>query len=129
MSITKFGDYPIDLGIPLLRLHDVAIRFASNIVIFGSQYCTTNCHDTPVTVNGVTEEPPTAVYQVKNIFEPHIRPTRSFQGNIVILKGTLFFCTVKKGKLTMFNASLYDITKAIEDKDMTERSLEAIVPE
>jgi predicted ThiF/HesA family dinucleotide-utilizing enzyme len=36
MFITKLGDYPIVLGIPLLRLHDVAVCFASNTVTFGS---------------------------------------------------------------------------------------------
>ena len=46
MFITKLGHYPIVLGIPWLRLHDVAVRFASNTVTFGSQYCITYCHDT-----------------------------------------------------------------------------------
>jgi hypothetical protein len=32
--ITKLGHYPIVLGIPWLRLHDVAVRFASNTVTF-----------------------------------------------------------------------------------------------
>jgi hypothetical protein len=36
--ITKLGHCPIVLGIPWLRLHDVAIRFGSNTVTFGSQY-------------------------------------------------------------------------------------------
>jgi hypothetical protein len=35
MFITKLGHYPIVLGIPWLRLHDVAVRFASNTVTFG----------------------------------------------------------------------------------------------
>jgi hypothetical protein len=50
MFITKLGHYPIVLGIPWLRLHDVAVRFASNTVTFGSQYCIMHCHDTSVTV-------------------------------------------------------------------------------
>jgi len=66
MFITKLSHYPIVLGIPWLRLHDVA----SNTVTFGYQYCTTHCHDATVTVEGVTEEPPEPVYQVKDIFEP-----------------------------------------------------------
>jgi hypothetical protein len=36
MFITKLGHYPIVLGIPWLRLHDVAVRFASNTTTFGS---------------------------------------------------------------------------------------------
>jgi hypothetical protein len=72
MFITKLGHYPIVLGIPWLRLHNGAVRFASNTVTFGSQYSITHCHDAPVTIQGVTEEPPEPIYQVKNIFEPKI---------------------------------------------------------
>jgi len=35
MFVTKLGHYPIVLGIPWLRLHDIAVRFASNTVTFG----------------------------------------------------------------------------------------------
>jgi hypothetical protein len=35
MVVTKLGHYPIVLGIPWLRLHNVAVRFASNTVTFG----------------------------------------------------------------------------------------------
>jgi hypothetical protein len=72
MFITKLGHYSIILGIPWLRLHDVEVHFASNTVTFGSQYCITHCHDVLVTVQGVTEEPPNPVYQIKEIFEPQI---------------------------------------------------------
>jgi hypothetical protein len=82
-----------------------------------------------VTVQGVTEEPTEPVYQANEIFEPQIRPSRQFQGNIVMFNGVSFFCTVKNGKLTVFKASLYDINKAIEAKDLNERPLEEIVPE
>jgi hypothetical protein len=36
--VTKSGHYPIVSGIPWQRLHDVAVRFASNTVTCGSQY-------------------------------------------------------------------------------------------
>jgi hypothetical protein len=68
MLITKLGHYPIVLGIPWLRLHDVAGRFASNTVTFGSKYCIMHCLDTSVTIQGVTEEPPEPVYQFKDIW-------------------------------------------------------------
>jgi hypothetical protein len=77
-----------------------------------------HCHDAPITIQGVTEEPPESVYKVKDIFESQIRPVRPFEGNIVLLNGASFFCTVKKGNLTIFKASLYDINKAIEAKDL-----------
>ena len=129
MFVTKLGHYTIVLGIPWFRLHDVAVRFASNMIRFGSQYCTTHCHDAPVTVQGVTEEPPDPVYAPGGIFEPQIRPQRPFGGNIVMLNGSSFFRTVKRGKLKLFKASLYDINKVIEAKDLKERPLEEIVPE
>jgi hypothetical protein len=118
MFITKLGDYPIVLGLPWLRLHDVAVRFASNTVTFGSQYCIAHCHDTSVTVQEVTEEPPEPVYQVKEIFEPKIRHLRPVRGDIVMLNGASFFRTIKKGRLRVFKASLYDINKVIEAKDL-----------
>jgi hypothetical protein len=46
-----------------------------------------------------------------------------------MLNGASFFRTVKKGRLTVFKASLYDINKAIEAKDLKERPLEEIIPE
>jgi len=128
MFITKLGHYPSVLGIPWLRLHDVAVRFASNTVTFGSQYCITRGHDAPVTVQRVTEEPPEPVYQVKDIMKQLIRPPRPCQGIIVMLNGASFFRTVKNGKLTVFKASLNDINKAMEAKEMNERPLEEIVP-
>jgi len=128
MFVTKLGHYPIVPGIPGLRLHDVAVQFASNIVSLGSQYCTTHCHDAPVTVQGVTEEPPEPVYAPGGIFEPQIRPQWHFWGNIVMLNGSSFFSTVMKGKLKVFKASLYDIKKAMEPKVLKERPLEGIVP-
>jgi len=46
-----------------------------------------------------------------------------------MLNESSFFRTVKKGKLKVFKASLYDINKAIEAKDLKERPLKEIVPE
>jgi len=102
--ITKLGQYPILLGIPWSRLHDVAVRFASNTVTFGSQYRIKHSYDTSVTVQAVTEEPPEPVNHGKEIFEPQIRPPRPFRGNIFMLNVASFFRTVKKGKLTVYKA-------------------------
>jgi hypothetical protein len=129
MFITELGHYPIVLGIPWLRLHDNDVLLALNTVTFGSQYCITHGHDTSVTVQGVTEDPPEPVYQVKKIFEPRIRSPRPFQGNMVMLNGALFFRTAEQWTLTVFKASLYNINKAIEAKDQKEHPLEMTVPE
>jgi hypothetical protein len=79
-------------------------------------------------VQGVTEKPPEPVYQVKDIFERKIRPSRPFQRNIVMPNGVSLFHTVKKERLTVFKASLYEVNKAIEAKDLKERPLEEIGP-
>jgi len=55
--VTKLGHYPIVLGMSWLRLEDVAMSFASNTVTVKSHHCMTHCHDGPVTVQGVIEEP------------------------------------------------------------------------
>jgi hypothetical protein len=60
MFMTKLGHYPLMLGIPWLKLHDVAICFASNLVTFGSQYCLAHCNDRAVTIRGISEDPPAA---------------------------------------------------------------------
>jgi len=51
MFVTKLGHYPIVLGIPCLELHDVAIRFSSHTLTFGSQYCASHCNQTPTMVH------------------------------------------------------------------------------
>jgi hypothetical protein len=55
--VTKLGHYPIVLGIPWLKQHDVAICFVSNLVTFGSQYCLAHCNDRAVMVQGTSEQP------------------------------------------------------------------------
>jgi len=85
MFIRKLGHYAIFLGIPWLRLHDVAVQFASNTVTFESQYCTTHYHGAPITVQGVTEEPPEPVYAPGGMLEPQIRLQQHIPGNMVML--------------------------------------------
>jgi len=61
MFVTRLGHYPMFLRIPWLRLHDVAVRIASIMVMFVSQLCTTPPHDAPIKVQGVMEQPPDPV--------------------------------------------------------------------
>jgi len=51
MFVTKLSHYPVVLGIPWLELHDVAIRFSSRTLTFGSQYCTSHCNRAPTVVH------------------------------------------------------------------------------
>ena len=58
MFVTRLGHYPIVLGIPWLRHHDVAIRFSSNTITFDSEYCLNNCSTEPVIAHGTLYDPP-----------------------------------------------------------------------
>jgi hypothetical protein len=95
MFITKLGHYPIVLEISWLRLHDVAVRFTLNPVTFGLKYWEGHCQKAPVTVQGVTEEPPEPIYEEKKLWTADIQKPKPFRGNIVMLNGTSFFRTVK----------------------------------
>ena len=53
MFVTKLGGYPMVLGMPWLRRHDVCLRFARNQAIFDSEFCLKNCITKPVLVHGV----------------------------------------------------------------------------
>lgn len=97
MFVTKLGRFPVILGIPWSKLHDVAVQFATNTVTFGPQYCTTYCHDAPVMVQGVNDAPPELVYRNMNaIFEPQICPQRPFWGTIVILNGYHWYRQIRR---------------------------------
>ena len=129
MLVTILGHYTILLGIPLQRLYNTAVQFMSNTVMLGSQYFTTHCHNTRITVQAVTEQPPQQVrHQGKWLFEPQIRPEQSFWENIVMLNECSLFLRVKRGKLTIFQGSLCDINNAIEANDLKEWPLEELIP-
>jgi hypothetical protein len=46
-----------------------------------------------------------------------------------MLNGSSFVRRVKRGQLTVFKASLYDINIAIESKHLNERPVKEIVPQ
>jgi predicted aspartyl protease len=58
LFVTKLGYYPIILGIPWLRRHDVCLRIAQNIVIFDSNYYLNHCLDDALHVQGTIQDPP-----------------------------------------------------------------------
>jgi hypothetical protein len=129
MFVTKLAHYPILLGIPWLLLHYVAVRFATNMVTFGAKYFKKNCQEKIVMVQGVSEEPPERIYKEEKLWTADIKKPRPSRNNIVMLNETSFFKTVQRGKLTIFKASLYDINKAIEAKDLKEKPLEEVIPQ
>jgi hypothetical protein len=101
MFITKLGHYPIVLGIPWLKQHDVAIHFASNLVTFGSQYCLAHCNDRAVTVRGTSEELP----------EPLSMNAAPI--SIAMIGPTPLVWQAKRNQLRVNVISLYEIHKAL----------------
>jgi len=53
--VTKLGHYPLVLGIPWLRHHDVNIRFIANKITFDSERCCKhhNAHGRPTWIRGL----------------------------------------------------------------------------
>ena len=60
MFVTTLGHYPLVLGIPWLRRHDVALHFATNRLSFGSEYCLHHClpGNRPSSVSALLRPPP-----------------------------------------------------------------------
>ena len=56
--ITALGHYPIVLGTPWLRQHNVGIWFTSDLITFGSQYCLAHCTELPTTIKVMQQDPP-----------------------------------------------------------------------
>ena len=55
--IMHLGHYPLVLGKPWLKRHDVSIQFATDIVRFYSLYCLNNCTEHAVLNKGITIDP------------------------------------------------------------------------
>jgi predicted aspartyl protease len=102
MFVTKLGYYPIVLGIPWLKQHDIAIRFASNLVTFGSQYCLAHCNDRAVTVRGTSEDPPETL------------AVNATPLSIAMIGPVLLTRQAKRNRLQIHAISLYEINKALD---------------
>jgi len=70
MIVTKYRQFVIFVTIPWLQLQDVAVLFASYMIMFGWQHGISHCHNASVTVQGVTQEPWELVYTPgKHVFK------------------------------------------------------------
>ena len=56
--ITLLGHYPMVLGKPWLRKHDVSIRFSNDSVTFDSEYCLNHCTEKAVQTKGISIDTP-----------------------------------------------------------------------
>src|SRR6266705_1362592 len=138
MFVTKLGHYPVVLGIPWLRLHDVAIRFASDLLTFGSQYCLAHCTERACTAKAMSHEPAPApvpynfpggrtqrLEGVKETMEEAFpKPIR-----INAVGAGCFAWHAKKEKLKVLSLSLYEINKALNREAIKDLDLKEVVPE
>jgi hypothetical protein len=122
MFVTKLGHYPIVLGIPWMNLHDVAIRFSSRSLTFGSQYCMAHCNKSPTTVTALSEEPPEPPPPKNHL------ATAAAKLNISSLSSRSFGRLAKKERLTICSLSLYEINRAIESSNDQNPDLPVLVP-
>jgi len=101
--ITKLGNYPIVLGIPWLRHHDVSIRFPSNTVTFDSPYCLGSCNsgNQSVSIQGLDFIPE----------QPY--PPRQ---QISLLGASAFLELQQKENLEVFSVTLEELEEVVNGK-------------
>lgn len=116
MFITKLGHYPIVLGIPWLRRHDVSISFARNTVTFDSDFCLRQCCENAVTIKGISIPIPE-------------------KPSIAMIAGSTFSRTVyrSKGALTAHSTTIHEIDRALrgpiqEEWTIEDDKIKALVP-
>lgn len=113
MFITNLGHYPIVLGIPWLRRHDVSIHWAKNTVSFDSDYCLQYCTDIAASTTGIsipTPERPNTISTISALsFRRLVRKPDNYD--------------------KCFKLSLYEINQALQDKPADEKdSIRKLVP-
>ena len=110
--VTRLGHYPLVLGIPWLRKHDVTINFADNDIKFSSPNCLPHRTTlTPTPVKGIAPKQ---------------------QNKICAISATTFRRIVNNannryGKVEQFSLSLNEITTALQP-EKEEPDLKTIVP-
>jgi hypothetical protein len=115
LYVTKLGHYPIVLGIPWLRRHDVSIRFPTNTVTFNSPYCISSCNSEkgPVSIQGLD-------------FIPE-RPHPPCQ-QMSLLGASAFLELQQKENLEIFSVTLEELEEVINGKKPTV-NVHDLVPE
>src|SRR5690606_32142194 len=68
--VTRLGHYPLVLGIPWLKQHDVTLGFQDNTVKFQSDHCQRHCMLMPSTVVQGTCPPPRKPISIAAISAP-----------------------------------------------------------
>jgi len=140
LFITKLK-YPIALGIPWLRMHDVSVNFGSYTLAFYNQYCKEHCGTPKNTVNRLCALPPpierpieliplgvtesrSVVMELAKRTPPQDAPSHlniSFIG-----AGALAYLT-KRHKLKTHTVSIYEVNLAI-NRTRTKEDWKSLIP-
>jgi predicted aspartyl protease len=117
MFITQLGHYPIVLGLPWLRRHDVNVSFARNSLVFDSDFCLTHCcPKNAVSIQGISIDPPEKVS-----IDPPDKPLTPV--SVAMIAGSTFTRTLRRsrGTLMAFKATVYELDRALRayDKPLT----------
>lgn len=94
--VTTLGHLLV-LRIPWMKLHDVAIYFASNSITFGSQFCTTHC--TSYNIRSKTQGISSPLPQRRKL-------------DICMIGNASFNCLTKSKDVQLFSVSLKAINEA-----------------
>ena len=135
MFITALGHYPIVLGIPWIRQHDFGIRFASDIITFGSQYCLAHCTEFPTTIKAMQQDPPECNHsppfqmphqatRKETLEEAFPRPIK-----INLIRAVPFILQIRKDKSQVLSLSLYENNKALDREAIKVVDLKTAIPE
>ena len=135
MFISALGHYPILLGIQWLCPHDVGIRFASDILTFGSQYCLAHCTEFLTTIKAMEQDPPECNHSPP-LQKPH-QATRketleeAFPRPIKInLIGVVpFIRKIRNDTSQVLSLSLNEINKALDREAIKGVDLKTAIPE
>jgi hypothetical protein len=111
--LTSLGHYPLVLGIPWLKRHDVTINFAKNDIQFSSPRCLPHhAMVTPIPIKGLTPEQRNKICAISaTTFQHIINNANKHYGNV-----------------EQFALSLNEINTALQEPKDDKPNIEAIVP-
>jgi len=122
MFITKLGHYPLVLGLPWLRCHDINIQFATNTLTFDSDFCPTRVCTHATNIKVISIPIPMQIDLL-----PEAQP-----GQIAMIAGSTFTRALrrKKGIIGAFKTTTYEINQVLrQDEAITaEGKIKTLVP-
>ena len=108
MFVTKLGHYPVVLGLPWLRQHDVYVGFARTTLTFDSEFCLHRCctHGNAIMIKGISIPTPE-------------------KPNIAMIAGLTFTKLARKKE--HFALTIYTIDQALHAHEVRDRARRAAI--